>query len=48
MKLKKHKVYPTMYYIIYDDKTISADFYNITWANEHIRHPLGEIQTLDR
>lgn len=37
MKLVKHKTYKEMYYVKWPDGVKSKDFYNITWAGQHIR-----------
>lgn len=34
MKLQKHKQYPNMYYLVWEDGTKSSDFYNKTRASE--------------
>lgn len=36
-KLKKHKEYP-MYYLVWEDGVVSKDFYNLTWANQHLKY----------
>lgn len=35
MKLVEHSVHKSMYYVQWPDGTLSADFYNKTWAKEH-------------
>lgn len=35
-KLKKHEEYP-MYYLVWEDGVVSKDFYNLTWANHHLK-----------
>jgi len=35
MKIIANKAYPGMYYAVYPDGAVSADFYNKTRAKEH-------------
>ena len=37
-KLREHSIYQGMYYLEWEDGTLSKDFYNWTWANEHLRY----------
>lgn len=38
-KLKKHKEYPRMFHLVWEDGVVSKDFYNISWANNHLLFP---------
>lgn len=37
IKLKEHKVYKDMYYLVWEDGVISKDFYNLTRAKHHLK-----------
>lgn len=37
MKIVPHKTYEKMYRLQWPDGSLSVDFYNIHWAEEHLR-----------
>lgn len=45
MNLAEHKQYPGMFYLQWPDGSMSDDFYNKSWANQH----RGDMQeSIDR
>lgn len=43
MKLKQHPTYKTMFYVQWPDGSLSDDFYNKTWAGQHLRDAQARI-----
>ena len=43
MKIEQDLIHKSMYWVVWDDGVRSTDFYNKTWAKEHIQRLQEEI-----
>ncbi len=47
VKLAPHPKYPDMFYLEWEDGVLSADFYNLTRANDILKYYDGYTQNYD-